>query len=268
MGIHKKFCLLVFCWLIASSVGAGAVAREVDTVVVVSIDALHPAALSEQASPNLHRLMRSGRYTLQGRSVTPPQTLIAHTSMMTGLTPALSGKQDNEWKPGSARVAHETVLDLAKKRGFRTAYFYAKPKLGYLVSPGLDEHALARDDGVDRTRAFFNPDGRRFVFLHISGLEDAGRDSGWLSPDYVGELTHIDKTLAPLLDAVFQRGSYLIVVTSDHAGHGREHGTHHPEDFSLPVIIAADRQLPPLPAGDFPITALKTLVQDMLALPD
>jgi predicted AlkP superfamily pyrophosphatase or phosphodiesterase len=207
--------LLFFCWLLAAS----AFSREVETVLIVSIDALHPAALSEQASPTLHSLMRSGRYTLQGQSVTPPQTLIAHTSMMTGLTPAQSGKQDNDWKPGMAQVARETLLDVAKQHGFQTAYFYAKPKLGYLISAAVDEHALARDDGVDRARAFFSRPGRRFVFLHISGLEDAGTDSGWLSADYAEELTHIDLTLAPLLDEVAKRGSYLVVVTSDHAGH-------------------------------------------------
>jgi predicted AlkP superfamily pyrophosphatase or phosphodiesterase len=212
--------------------------------------------------------MRSGRYTLQGQSVTPPQTLIAHTAMLTGLTPAQSGKQDNDWKPGMAQVAHETLLDFAKQRGYQTAYFYAKPKLGYLVSPSVDEHALARDDGVDRARAFFRCQDRRFVFLHISGLEDAGRDSGWLSPDYVGELTHIDKTLGSLMEAVRQRGSYLIVVTSDHAGHGREHGTNHPEDFKLPVIVAASRVLQPLAPGVFNIIGLKTLVQSMVILPD
>lgn len=259
-----KIFLLGCCWLLGACVSA----REVDTVLIVSIDALHPAALCEQASPHLQRLMRSGRYTLQGHSVTPPQTLIAHTAMMTGLTPAQSGKQDNEWKPGMAQVAHETVLDFAKQRGYQTAYFYAKPKMGYLVSPSVDEHALARDDGVDKARAFFNRHSRRFVFLHISGLEDAGRDSGWLSPDYLSELTHIDKTLAPLLDEVRQRGSYLIVVTSDHAGHGREHGTNHSDDFKLPVIIAASQVLPPMAPGVFNITGLKTLVQSMVILPD
>jgi predicted AlkP superfamily pyrophosphatase or phosphodiesterase len=259
-----KALLLVSCWLLSACVCA----REVDTVLIVSIDALHPAALSEKASPNLDRLMHAGRYTLQGQSVTPPQTLIAHTAMLTGLTPAQSGKLDNDWKPGMAQVGNGTLLDFAKQRGYQTAYFYAKPKLGYLVSPSVDEHALARDDGVDRARAFFSQKNRRFVFLHISGLEDAGRDSGWLSPDYVSELTHIDKTLAPLLDEVRQRGSYLIVVTSDHAGHGREHGTSHPEDFKLPVVVAANRVLPPLAPGVFHITGLKALVQDWVALPD
>jgi predicted AlkP superfamily pyrophosphatase or phosphodiesterase len=262
--MHMKSFLLVCCGLLSACVCA----REVDTVLVVSIDALHPAALSDQASPNLHRLMHSGRYTLQGHSVMPPQTLIAHTAMMTGLTPSQNGKQDNEWKPGMAHVAQETLLDFAKQRGYQTAYFYAKPKLGYLVSPSVDEHALARDDGVDRARAFFRCQDRRFVFLHISGLEDAGRDSGWLSPDYVGELTHIDKTLGSLMEAVRQRGSYLIVVTSDHAGHGREHGTNHPEDFKLPVIVAASRVLQPLAPGVFNIIGLKTLVQSMVILPD
>jgi predicted AlkP superfamily pyrophosphatase or phosphodiesterase len=237
----------------------------VQTVLIVSIDALHPGALSAQTSPSLDRLMRSGRYTLQGQSVTPPQTLIAHTTMMTGLTPAQSGKQDNDWKPGMPQVAHGTLFDVAKLRGFQTGYFYGKTKLGYLINASVDESALARDDGVDKAQAFLRGNGARFVFLHISGLEDAGAESGWLSPDYLDELTYIDTALTPLLDEVTQRVSYLVVVTSDHAGHGREHGTNHPEDFKLPFIIAADQVLPSLPAGKFNITELKALVEKTLA---
>ena len=253
--------LLLLCWLVS----APAFAYEVETVLMVSIDALHPAALSEKTSPALHNLMRSGCYTLEGRSVTPPLTLIAHTAMMTGLSPMESGKQDNDWKPGMPQVARETVFDVAKRQGFQTAYFYAKPKLGYLVSASVDEHALARDDGVDRARAFFGKPGRRFVFLHISGLEDAGTESGWLSTEYLDELTYIDRTLAPLIDDVGKRGSYLMIVTSDHGGHARQHGTSHPDDFRLPLIMNADRPLPELAPGVFDITGLKDIVQDLLA---
>jgi len=46
--------LLLLCWLAA----APAFAYEVETVLMVSIDALHPAALSERTSPTLHNLMR------------------------------------------------------------------------------------------------------------------------------------------------------------------------------------------------------------------
>lgn len=257
-----KPVLLLFFFFFATPV----LASEVETVLIVSIDALHPAALSEKTSPTLDRLMHSGRYTLQGRSVTPPQTLIAHTAMMTGLTPEQSGKQDNNWKPGHPQVARETLFDLAKQQGFRTAYFYAKPKLGYLISAAVDEHALARDDGMDRARAFFGKPGRRFVFLHISGLEDEGTDTGWLSQDYLDELTYIDKMLAPLLDDVAQRGRYLVLVTSDHAGHERQHGTLHSDDFKLPLIMAASQALPALTPGVFNITEFKRLVQGLLGV--
>lgn len=211
--------LLLFFLSIATPVFAS----EIETVLMVSIDALHPAALSQKTSPALDRLMRSGRYTLEGRSVTPPQTLIVHT-----------------------------------------AYFYAKPKLGYLINAAVDEHALTRDDGTDRAKAFLGKPGKRFVFLHISGLEDEGADAGWLSDDYLDELTYIDTMLAPLLDDAAKRGPYLVLVTSDHAGHGRLHGTLHPEDFKLPLIMAASHQLPPLAPGVFHITELKRLLHDTL----
>lgn len=252
--------LLLFFLFLAAPVFAS----EIKTVLIVSIDALHPAALSKKTSPTLDRLMHSGRYTLEGQSVTPPQTLIAHTAMMTGLTPQQSGKQDNDWKPGLPQVARETVFDLAKQRGYQTAYFYAKPKLGYLINAAVDEHALARDDGIDRARVFFGKTGRRFVFLHISGLEDEGVDAGWLSDDYLDELTFIDMMLAPLLDDVAKRGRYLVLVTSDHGGHERQHGTLHPDDFKLPLIMAASHALPPLAPGVFPVTELKRLLRNTL----
>jgi len=255
-----KTGLLLLFLLVATPV----LASDLETVLIVSIDALHPAALSQKTSPALDRLMQSGRYTLEGQSVTPPQTLIAHTAMMTGLTPQQSGKQDNDWKPGLPQVTRETVFDLAKQRGFHTAYFYAKPKLGYLINAAVDEHALARDDGIDRAKAFFARPDKRFVFLHISGLEDEGADAGWLSENYLDELTYIDMMLAPLLDDVAKRGRYLVLVTSDHAGHERQHGTLHPDDFKLPLIMSASYPLPPLAPGVFPITELKRLLHNTL----
>lgn len=111
--------------------------KTLQTVLLVSIDALHPDALQAAVAPTLESLKRPGQFTLQGRSVNPPQTLIAHTAMLTGLSPEQSGKQDNNWKLGQPQVTHETLLDVARQQGFEPAYFYAKPKLGDLVTPGI-----------------------------------------------------------------------------------------------------------------------------------
>ncbi|MDI6746560.1 MAG: alkaline phosphatase family protein [Rhodocyclaceae bacterium] len=235
-----------------------------DSVLVVSIDALHPAALSARTSPTLHALMQAGRFTLNGRSVDPPQTLIAHTAMLTGLPPAQNGKRDNDWRPGEPQVAKPTLFDDAKQGGYRTAYYFSKPKLGYLVNAAVDEQGLAPDGGIEPVRAFFRAEGKRFAFLHVSGLEWAGGDYGWLSPEYLEELTAIDARLAPLFDEVRQRGSFAIVVTSDHAGHGTLHGTNHPENYKLPLIVAGSvAQLPRLPKGTWPVTGLRSLVRKL-----
>lgn len=246
-------------WLVLSSLSAAA-----DSILVVSIDALHPAALSATSAPTLHALLQPGRFTLQGRSVAPPKTLVAHTAMMTGLPPAQNGKRDNDWKPNDPQVGKPTLFDDARQAGYRTAYVYAKPKLGYLINAAVDEHALAPDDGIERVRAFFRQDGKRFAFLHVSGLEWAGSDFGWLSREYLEELKDIDAVLAPLLDDVSRRGAYAIVVTSDHAGHDKLHGTDHPEDYKLPLIVSGNLSpRPRIPDGDWPVTGLRTLVRDL-----
>lgn len=257
----KRLGILILGLLFAAPV----LANDIETVLVVSIDALHPDALSVKTSPTLHALMLSGRYTLEGMSVAPPLTLVAHTAMMTGLAPEASGKTDNEWKPGMPRVTWPTLFDDARRRGFRTAFHYAKQKLGYLVNDAVDEHALAPDDGIDRTRAFFRKGGKRFAFLHVSGLEYAGTDHGWLSAEYLDELSTIDQALAPLFADLAKRGRHVIVVTSDHAGHDRQHGTSHPEDFKVPLIVAADRDRLRLPSAGYVVTGLKNMVKNILA---
>lgn len=260
MNMHGVKRLLLG-WLLCAS----GLAHAADSVLVVSIDALHPAALSARTSPTLHALMQAGRFTLNGRSVDPPQTLIAHTAMLTGLPPAQNGKRDNDWRPGEPQVAKPTLFDDMRQAGYQTAYYFSKPKLGYLVNAAVGEYALEPEAGVARVRAFFREKGKRFAFLHVSGLEWAGGDYGWLSPEYLDELTAIDASLAPLFDEVRQRGSFAIVVTSDHAGHGTLHGTNHPENYKLPLIVAANfARVPKLPQGSWSVVSLRHLVRQML----
>lgn len=244
---------------------AAAPPRPPERVVIVSIDALHPAALTATVMPNVERRARLGKVVLDGRSTKPPKTLIAHTAMLTGLSPERSGKTDNGWEAGEPTVRFPTILDDARAAGYRTAFFYAKEKLGYLVGPGAQLHALAPDDGIARGRAFLAEEGRAFLLLHVSGLEYAGMESGWLSADYLAEATAIDRALGPLLDELERRGSYLVVITSDHAGHAKEHGTAHPEDARRPLAVRSDCVLVPDLRGRLrAITELRPLLASLL----
>ena len=215
-------------------------AQSLKNIVIISIDALHPEALQRAESPNLQTLMRTCAYTLDGRSTNPPKTLIAHTAMFTGLAPEESGKMDNSWVPGDATVKSPTIFNAAQTLGYKTGFFYSKEKLGYLVNKVIDMHEWSRDYAIDSAETFIKTPGRHFVFLHISGLDEVGPEFGWLSPEYLEELSFIDEYISSLVNSIERQKDYLIIVTSDHAGHARIHGSDHPEDIRLPLIICSD----------------------------
>jgi predicted AlkP superfamily pyrophosphatase or phosphodiesterase len=257
----KKTLIVLFILLMSTRLFAA----DISSVVLVSIDALHPSALSKDVSPNLWQVMQEGQYTLEGKSVSPPQTLINHSAMLTGIPPEKGGRTDNNWKSGQPQVAMTTLFNDMKRRGYANAFFYSKSKLGYLVDRSLDVHKLVPEKGIDETQRFVGQRGRRFVMLHISGLEYAGMERGWLSSEYLEELTRIDKSLRPMINDLKKRGRYLLIVTSDHAGHDKHHGTEHPEDYRLPFIILSDiKTFPDVQGRHYSVTELRTIVSGAL----
>ena len=267
--LHKAFLLIAIIGIPFASVVTIAAAEQLNNVVVISIDALHPDALQQAKIPNISKLMQSGAYTLYGRSTDPPKTLIAHTAMFTGLAPEESGKLDNDWKPGEATVQKEMIFDTARLYGFKTGYFYSKEKLGYLVSDAIDVHEWSRDGAIDSAEAFIKSEGRHFVVLHISGLDQVGPEYGWLSPEYLEEFSFIDDYLSSLIDLIVEGQRYLIVITSDHAGHGKIHGSSHPDDYRLPLIVCSDtKAFKQFKNKHFSIVAFKGMLANMMSATD
>jgi len=229
-----SYILILCLWAVASN------AASLKNVIIISIDALHPAALSARATPTIYQEMAEGVYTLDGHSTNPPKTLISHTAMFTGLGPDKNGKSDNQWHPGEPTIDRKTIFNRAKQKGFKTGFFYSKEKLGYLVNDDVDVHRWSREAALDHAEAFVGKPGRHFVFVHVSGLDFVGPEYGWLSKEYMEELSYIDEFLVPLTRYVKDKKNYLIIITSDHAGHGKIHASQHPEDFRLPFIVNSD----------------------------
>ena len=104
-----------------------------------------------------------------------------------------------------------------------------------------------------------------FVFLHVSGLDFVGPQYGWLSPEYMEELSYIDEYLTPLIISVKEQKNYLIIITSDHAGHEKIHGSQHPDDFRLPFIIHSDRMdFESIQNSKYSVTDLKDILNRIL----
>ena len=253
------YSLIILMW------AATLYASPLKNIIIISIDALHPAAVGATTTPTIYKEMRDGAYTLNGYSTNPPKTLIAHTAMFSGTTPDESGKVDNQWQPGEPTINRETIFNIAKLNGFSTGYYYSKQKLGYLVNDAVDFHQLSQDGSIYSAEDFIRKTGHHFVFLHVSGLDFVGPEYGWLSPEYIEELSYIDEYLTPLIDFIKSQKNYLIIITSDHAGHGRIHGSQDPEDYRLPFIIHSDiMKFEKIKNSKCSVTNLKGILEQIL----
>ena len=75
-----------------------------------------------------------------------------------------------------------------------------------------------------------------FAFLYmVETDEKGGHDNGWMSEAYLqciyGAIDNVKKVFDEVGD------EYTIIVTADHGGHDRSHGTQMPEDMTIPMFF-------------------------------
>lgn len=220
-------------------------------LLVVSIDGLRPEAITRYKAPTLQRLVREGSASLSARTVAPSQTMPAHTSMLTGLTPRQHGVTWNtDWNLWIGRIDVATIFGLARCAGLRTAAVVSKAKLRYLlVEEAL--HAMVAPDYLwdesftpveTANHALELMRGDRLphlLFVHFGEPDRTGPLRGWMSPAYAGAVERVDRALARLLasaDAVYGTDGYALLLTADHGGMGTEHRSPHPLNRTTPWL--------------------------------
>lgn len=222
-------------------------------VIVISIDGLRPDAIERFGAETLTRLMEEGSYTLEAQTIFPSKTLPSHTSMLTGVDPEVHGVTWNSNRMeehGHVEVA--TIFEMADDAGLHTAAFFSKSKfhhleregtLEYSQAPGQNhEHWLATRTVPDAI-AYLQHRRPNLMFVHLGEPDFAGHTAGWMSRIYGWAVRRADAGVGALLEAadeVYGRGNYTVIVTADHGGHGRTHGTDDPRDMIIPWITWGD----------------------------
>jgi len=75
------------------------------------------------------------------------------------------------------------------------------------------------------------------IFIHLSDPDLAGHIFGWMGAPYRLAVREVDAALERMLRAVERQvGDATVIVTSDHGGSGRSHGTASAEDREIPWI--------------------------------
>jgi predicted AlkP superfamily pyrophosphatase or phosphodiesterase len=227
-------------------------------VILVSVDGLRPDAIEAFGASTIQRLMREGAFTLSARTVVPSKTLPAHTSMLTGEFPDAHGVTWNTVATSRARtIETPTVFAMARTRGYRTAAFFSKPKfqplqrrdaLDYSQAPGGWWGGWPASRTMSDVERYLDTTRPNLLFVHFADPDRAGHDRGWMSAAYGRAVNDTDAAIGRLLaaaDRAYGCGQYALIVTADHGGDGRDHGTDDPLDVTIPWV-AWGQGIPPI----------------------
>ncbi len=236
-------CLLTLIVVILASLSAVA-APVAEHVFIVSVDGGSPKVLHESHIPNMQALVKEGAATWNAQTILPSVTLIAHTSMLTGVGPAKHKIDWNGWDPEKGHVTVPTVFSLAKEKGLSTAMFVGKQKLNHIAIPGsVDEFRVPSYYSrlvIEDAAAYIKEKKPNVCFIHFAESDGAGHEYGWGSREQKMAFGDEDSALGVLRQALTDSGisdQSVIIITADHGGHEKTHGSDSPEDMTIPWII-------------------------------
>lgn len=169
--------------------------------------------------------------------------------MLTGLPPDVHQVLWNtpaSLKKRSVRVP--TVFEIARENGLLTAAFFSKSKfeslqlrgsLDYSQAPGGWFGYWSADRTVRDIERYLETERPHLLFIHLGDPDHAGHDAGWMSGKYGEAVQRVDASLAKIIrmaEQSFGPGGFTLIVTADHGGHDRDHGSSDPRDVTIPWI--------------------------------
>ena len=200
--------------------------------LLILVDGMRPDSLA--GIDTAQSIISRSAYTMNARTVTPSVTLPCHVSLFCSVDPSRHGTTTNTYMPQVRPVRGLCEVLLASKK--RSAFFYNWEELRDLSRPNslaFSYFCKGRDIGYDKANDivsaaavdYLNKNYIDFSFLYLGYTDAAGHKHGWMSEEYVNALENS------------WRNDYTVIITADHGGHDRTHGTELPEDMTIPVII-------------------------------
>lgn len=208
------------------------------SILLITLDTTRADAIGA-LTPSINAVAARGR-TFRQAYATTPQTLPAHSSMLTGLYPAGHGVHEN----GRYLAAHHATLAARlRERGYATAAFVSAFALARRF--GLDRGFEHYDDdfggeNVERTAAqtnervlaFLNAPRQKPLFLWVHYYDP---HHPYTPPEphrrrharpYDGEVASMDEALGKLVEAFRKnaKSPVAIVIAGDHGEGLGEHG--------------------------------------------
>jgi predicted AlkP superfamily pyrophosphatase or phosphodiesterase len=242
-------------------------------VILISIDGMRPDGVTACNNPFVAELTKKASYTFTARTVFPSVTLPCHMSMFHSVPPTRHGMMGNQYITPVHPITG--IFEHVCAHGGTTAMFYGWEHLRDISRPGsltfaeyIHSYSDEFTDGILTDKALscidkYSPD---FVFLYmVETDEKGGHDNGWMSQTY---LDYISKAMDNVKRVIEKLGDeYTVIVTADHGGHERIHGTDMAEDMTIPMFFFGKDFIAGKQLTDVSILDIAPTVADVMELP-
>ncbi len=214
-------------------------------IALFLIDGMRPDGLAAAKTPVMDRLMATGKYTMHAQTVHPSETLPCHTSLFYGVEPSQHGVTTNEWTPTAPLGTH--LYQRIQQLGRKTAQFFNWAELRDLAPIGSVDASIflnnlytplgAGDREIAQAAStWLSARPIDFAFVYFGQTDIIGHLFGWMSETYLAAIHLADACIGQVMQSLSKDA--VVIVTSDHGGHDKTHGTQRPEDMTIPFIIA------------------------------
>lgn len=251
------------------AVPSAPIANGISHVVVISLDGGRPDAIQMGNAPVMQNLAATGAVDWEAQTISPSVTVPAHTSLLTGLSVEQHGVRHNEYR--AEKLELPTFLSIAAAQGIPTAMISASSWLDQLhfTDEVFYHKSRTGDDEVLEFTLTRIEAGDRLIFVHFHHLDSLGHGNGWMSAHYLDGIIDIDRQIGHIvgaLEAVGVDDSSLIIITADHGGHNRFHGTNLAADMTIPLIVNGPHIAPETILENTEITQVAATVLTALGL--
>jgi len=210
--------------------------------LLILVDGMRPDALYQ--IPEAQEILCKSRHTLTAKTVVPSVTLPCHLSLFHSVDPERHGTTTNTYAPQVRPI--NGLCEVVKRNGMQCAFFYGWEELRDLARPGSLDFSYycsgrhigrpAMNDKVTNMAiAQLNSNYTDFAFLYLGYTDWAGHQYGWMSSGYMEAMHNSWKNIQRVLASLPE--DYAVIITADHGGHGRVHGTEMVEDMTIPLIL-------------------------------
>lgn len=207
-------------------------------VLLIGIDGVRPDALVAAETPKIDALMKSGAWSLKAMSGDVTISGPCWSSILTGVGRAKHRVNDNTFA-GSRYDLYPTFLTRLKRHDL------ARVTASAVNWAPLNEHPMRDADHriqkptdkevVAALRELFASADPDAIFVDLDEVDAAGHAFGYSPsvPEYVSAIGEADRLVGELLELVLERKAaehedWLILITTDHGGEGKGHGSNSP----------------------------------------